>query len=101
MRVIAVKTLRDFWLRYPDSQQGLRAWYEEAVASSWRTPAEVKAVFANASILQNGRTFFNISGNKYRLVVDIAYRVQLIFIKFIGTHQQYDKIDAQTVDWED
>lgn len=101
MRVIAVKTIRDFWVRYPDSQQGLRAWYEEAVSATWRTPAEVKATFATASILQNGRTVFNISGNKYRLVVDIAYRVQLIFIKFIGTHKQYDKIDAQNVEWED
>lgn len=99
MRVIAVSALREFWRSHPPAQQPLRAWYAEVSDARWLGPADVKASFGSSSILQRNRVVFNIAGNKYRLVVDIAYKVQVVFIKFIGTHSQYDKIDAQTIDW--
>jgi mRNA interferase HigB len=101
MRVIARKTLRDFWERGPqfaDSKGPLEAWFAEAVAAQWRTPMEVKDQFKNASILKSGRVVFNIGGNKYRLVVAIHYRAEpgIVFVRFIGTHAEYDEIDAET-----
>lgn len=73
------------------------AWYRETLKSDWSTPSEVKAQFASASILRDGRVVFNIAGNKYRLVVWINYAYHVVYIRFIGTHKQYDKIDAQTI----
>lgn len=99
MRVIAVSALREFWITHPAAEQPLRAWYDEVVAADWAGPADLKVNFGSASILQSGRAVFNIAGNKYRLVVAIAYRLQVVFIKFIGTHAQYDKINAQTIEW--
>lgn len=100
MRVIAIKTLRDFWAAYPDSEQPLLAWYDEASKATWNQPADIKAHYANASILKNRRVVFNIKGNDYRLIVAIAYKVGLVYIKFIGTHTQYDAIDAETVEMD-
>lgn len=100
MRVIAIKTLRDFWAAYPDSEQPLLAWHDEASKASWNQPADIKAHYANASILKNRRVVFNIKGNGYRLIVAIAYKVGLVYIKFIGTHTQYDAIDAETVEMD-
>lgn len=100
MRVIARRTLRDFWEggpAYADAEGPLRSWYAEARRAGWRTPADVKARYANASVLQAGRVVFNIGGNKYRLVVQINFTYQMIYVRFIGTHAQYDAIDAQTV----
>lgn len=97
MRIIARKTLIEFWTANPRSEEQLRAWYAEAAAASWTTPAVVKTKYGNASILKDGRVVFNICGNEYRLVVRINYDFYTIYIRFIGTHQEYDKIDAQTI----
>jgi mRNA interferase HigB len=100
MRIIAKRTLREFWESVPqhtDSEEPLKAWYREAKQAIWLTPADVKAQYCNASILKNNRTVFNIAGNKYRLVVEINYPAQIIFIRFIGTHQEYDKIDVEII----
>lgn len=98
MRVIAVSTLKAFWEQYPDSEIPLKAWLEEAHAAQWQQPADIKARFGHASILKNRRVVFNIKGNDYRLVVAVAYRFQALYIKFVGTHQQYDAIDVLTVE---
>lgn len=98
MRVIAVSTLRAFWVLHPDAEQPLRAWYEEASHATWLQPADIKLQFRHASILKNKRVVFNIKGNDYRLIVAIAYRLQVVYVKFVGTHQEYDAIDAETVD---
>ena len=98
MRLIALSTLKSFWLRHPDSEQALKAWHEEAVLASWTQPADIKALYRSASILKNRRVVFNIKGNDYRLIVAVAYRLQIVYVKFIGTHEEYDQIDAQTID---
>jgi mRNA interferase HigB len=100
MRVIAVKTLREFWRRHADAEQSLRAWHDEACNANWTQPADIKALYRNASILKNRRVVFNIKGNDYRLVVALAYNTRIVFVKFVGTHAQYDAIDAQTVEPE-
>lgn len=97
MRVIAKKMLRDFWEKYADSEQQLKTWYKEASKANWSNPNEIKKEYAKASILKGGRVVFNIVGNKYRLVVDINYERQWIFIRFIGTHNEYDKIEADKI----
>ena len=100
MRVIAIKTLRQFWESKPEfADKGpIEAWYAEAVAAKWLTPPDVKAKYMNASILQNSRVVFNIGGNKYRLLVHIHYKAEpgIVFVRFVGTHAEYDKIDALT-----
>lgn len=100
MRVISVSTLKAFWEQpqYQDSEQPLRAWYAEMNQGSWTTPAQLKAQYGNASILKSGRVVFNIKGNDYRLVVSVAFAFGAMYVKFIGTHKQYDQIDANTVE---
>jgi mRNA interferase HigB len=100
MRIIAVSQLKNFWQRYPDSEQPLLAWIDEARKASWSTPSDIKAHFAFASILKSRRVVFNIKGNDFRLIVAVAYRFGAIYIKFVGTHKQYDAIDADTVEME-
>jgi len=99
MRVIAFRTLREFFEKpeYSDAEVSLRVWYHEAKMAEWNNSNELKQQYQNASILGNGRVVFNIKGNDYRLVVAIDYEFQVIFIRFIGTHAQYDKIDAKTI----
>ena len=99
MRVIAKSTLRKFWEqpRYGDSQGPLEAWHEEALRAAWNSPQAVKAQYGNASICRNNRVVFNIGGNKYRLVVEMQYRVGIAWVKFVGTHAQYDRIDVENV----
>ena len=95
MRVIAKRTLREFWQsspKYATAQGSIEAWHAEVSKASWRTPQEVKAQYRSASILKGGRVVFNLAGNKYRLVVSIDYTRQTCFVKFIGTHEQYDDI---------
>jgi len=99
MRVIAVKTLRDYWEAFPDAKEPLLAWYEEAEAAHWNNPNELKQQYRNASILTDKRVIFNIHGNSYRLIVDIEYRLMIVFIVWFGTHKQYDKIDAKKVSY--
>lgn len=99
MRVIAKRTLREFWqtAEHQAAQGPLEAWYDIAINACWQTPADIKAQFRNASILKNNRVVFNIKGNDYRLVVSINYVAQIIFVKFVGTHSQYDQIEAETI----
>lgn len=97
MRVIAKRSLREFWEVYPDSEQQLMSWYREAKKANWSNPNEIKAKYASASILQNGRVVFNICGNKYRLVVEINYAKGWVFVRFVGTHKQYDSIDVNNI----
>ena len=96
-RIIAKRTLREFWERNSDSEQYLKTWYETAKSSNWTTPAEVKKTFVNASILKDSRVVFNIKGNSYRLIVKFNYERQWAFIRFVGTHAEYDKINADTI----
>jgi len=97
MRVIAKKILREFWEKHSDSEQQLKTWYKESSKAKWTNPTEIKSEYSKASILKSGRVVFNICGNKYRLIVDINYERQWVFIRFIGTHSDYDKIDADKI----
>ena len=97
MRIFARATLRDFWAQYPETEQYLKTWFETASNSHWKTPNDVKHNYANASILKDSRIVFNVCGNSYRLVVKFNFEKQWIFIRFIGTHSQYDKINANTI----
>ena len=99
MRIIAKKTLVDFWEHpnHRDAEQPLKAWYAEAKHADWKTPAEIKAHYRNASIVGDNRVVFNIAGNKYRLVVKFHYNTGIGYIRFVGTHGEYDQIDVETV----
>ena len=99
MRIFSRKTLREFWElpNYANSEQPLKAWYDEATKASWKTPNEIKAHYKSASILQDSRVVFNIHGNTYRLIIKINYDFGVIYIRFIGTHEEYDKINANEV----
>jgi mRNA interferase HigB len=97
LRVIAKKILRDFWAKHTDSEQQLKTWFKEASKASWNIPADIKSAYTRVSILKSGRAVFNICGNKYPLVVDINYMRKWVFIRFIGTHKEYDKIDADKI----
>ena len=100
VRIIALSTLKTFWAENPeslDAKEPILAWHRQALHANWDSPADVKQDFRNASILKDGRVVFNIAGNKYRLVVWINYAYRVVYIRFIGSHTQYDKIDAQTI----
>lgn len=99
MRIIAIRTLRDFWEqpKYADAEQPLKAWYAEAKQANWNGPDDIKARYRHASILKNSRVVFNIGGNKYRLVVWVNYDYKKLFIRFVGTHKEYDNINADEV----
>ena len=98
MRVIALKYIRDFYRRRPDAAPVFKAWTKEARRASWKSPQDIKQRYANASFLKGNRVVFNLKGNDYRLVVAVAYRFEAVYIKFIGTHSEYDAIDAATVE---
>ncbi|MGF1455878.1 MAG: type II toxin-antitoxin system HigB family toxin [Alphaproteobacteria bacterium] len=100
MRVIALKTLREYGERVPEASTSLYAWYHEVEAAEWKTPADIKEKYRSASILKGGRVVFNIAGNKYRLVVGVNYEIGIVFIKFVGTHAEYDKINAEEVQYD-
>lgn len=93
-------TLIDFWRRYPGSEASLRNWLTAARSANWRKPADLKAYDRSVSFVGNNRAVFNISGNQFRLVVSVAYGFDAMYIKFIGTHAEYDRIDAATVDMD-
>jgi mRNA interferase HigB len=95
--IISRKTLREFGERFPDAKDALDSWYAEVKAAVWRDPSDIKAQYRNASILKGGRVVFNICGNKYRVIVKINYPISVIYIRFVGTHKDYDAIDAETV----
>lgn len=96
-RIFAKRTLREFWEKHASSEQYLKTWYDTAMNSNWHSPHDVKNTYANASILKNERIVFNIKGNDFRLVAKFNFDKQWIFIRFIGTHAEYDKIDANTI----
>lgn len=97
MHIITFKRLRTCWERYSDTEQPLRAWYSHVKHANWKTPQDIKRDFASASILANNRVVFNIKGNSYRLVVKLEYQMGKVFIRFVGTHGQYDDIDATII----
>lgn len=97
MRIIAKRTLREFWERYPSAEEPLLAWYREVLKEDWDTPAKMKEKYGNASIVGDNRVVFNIKGNDYRLVVKINYSYRVIYVRFVGTHAEYDAIDVEEV----
>lgn len=97
MRIIARRTLREFWEQHPDAEQALQAWYHDAKDARWTSPTDVKRMYTTASILADNRVVFNIRGNQYRLIVAINYAYGIVYIRFIGTHKAYDNVDATTV----
>jgi len=96
-RIFAKGTLREYWEKHPDTEQYLKTWYDTAMSSDWKIPADVKQTYANASILKDSRIVFNIKGNSYRLIAKFHFEKQWIFIRFIGTHNEYDNINANTI----
>ena len=96
-RIFAKSTLREFWEKFPDSEQYLKTWYDTAMSSNWKSPSDVKQTYASASILKDSRIVFNIKGNTYRLVAKFNFEKQWIFIRFIGSHKDYDRINANTI----
>lgn len=97
MRIIARRTLREFWEVHPDAEEPLRTWYTYVLQADWHTPSDVKRIFRTASFVGNDRVVFNIKGNRYRLVVVVVYRHHAVYIRFIGTHRDYNDIDVATV----
>ena len=97
MRIIAKGTLRDFWELFPDAEESLLAWYREAEKADWEPPARVKAQYRNASIVGGNRVVFNIKGNDYRLLVKINYRYRVVYVRFVGSHAEYNKINVEEV----
>jgi mRNA interferase HigB len=99
MRIIAVSALREFWSRpgRQDAEQPLRAWVHIVRAADWSRPTDIKRLFNSADVLANDRVVFDIRGNKYRLVAAVHYRGKRIYVRFIGTHAEYDEIDATTI----
>jgi mRNA interferase HigB len=97
MRIIAKRALREFWERHPDAEEPLLAWYREVEREDWDTPVKVKAKYRGASIVGNSRVVFNIKGNDYRLVVKINYLYRVVYVRFVGTHAEYDTIDVEEV----
>ena len=98
MRIVAITTLQAFWEKHPDAKAPLQAWYALASRAKWQSPSDIKAAYRHASFIANERVVFNIKGNDFRLIVAIAYKVQYVYVKFIGTHAEYDKVDAASVD---
>lgn len=97
MRIFSRRTLRDYWTRHADAQEPLAAWHKQVERADWSKPADVTELFPTASILPNNRVVFRISGNSYRLVVEIFYEGRMVFVKFVGTHAEYDRINAEEV----
>jgi len=97
MRIIAKSTLRAFWEKHPDAETPLKTWYKIVEKQNWKSTQDIKKLFGSASIITSNRVVFNIKGNDYRLVVYIVFSIQKIFIRFVGTHKQYDKIDIKSI----
>jgi mRNA interferase HigB len=97
MRIISRKTLREFWGKHTDAQQALQSWYADVKQAQWSSPADIKEMYRSASILTNNRAVFNVKGNRYRIVVTVNYKFEIVYIRFVGTHTEYNKIDATTI----
>nr|WP_240196706.1 type II toxin-antitoxin system HigB family toxin [Stenotrophomonas lactitubi] len=93
-----MSTLRRYWERFPECEQPLKAWHDEARRAAWASPHDIRSCYASASFIGSSRVVFNIKGNSHRLIVDVTYQRQMIYIKFIGTHAEYDRIDVATVE---
>lgn len=100
MRIIAVSTLREYWLKNKKAEQPLKSWIQETKHSVWSSSSELKGKYRNASIITSKRVVFNIKGNDYRLIVDIEYRLKIVFIVWVGSHSQYDKINVKKVQYD-
>ncbi len=97
MRIIARRTLREYWEKHPSAEQALKSWFREASGADWNGPEDVKRRYRHASIVGGNRVIFNICGNKYRLIVQINYSFKIVYVRFVGTHAAYDKVNAETV----
>ena len=97
MRIISRRILREFWIKHPDATIPLETWFHDVEQATWNGPADIKNVYRNASFIENNRVVFNIKGNHYRLVVLVIYQHGVIYIRFVGTHAEYDRIDATTI----
>ncbi len=97
MRIISRKALREFWEKHPDTRQSLQAWYADVKRANWGSPSDIKRTYRNASIIANNRVIFNIKGNRYRVIVAVQYEFGIVYIRFVGTHSEYDTVDAATI----
>jgi mRNA interferase HigB len=97
MRVISRIKLREFWRDHPDAESSLESWFIDVKHADWKNPTDIKNVYRNASFVANNRVVFNIKGNQYRIIVAVHYGNRIVYVRFIGTHQQYDEIDAKTI----
>ncbi|MDB5850025.1 MAG: putative rane protein [Rhodoferax sp.] len=98
MHLVSMPPLLAFGAKHPAAKQALSAWCDEVRRANWRQPTDITAQFAAASILKNRRVVFNVKGNQYRIVAAVAYRTGFVYVKFIGSHTQYDAIDAETIE---
>ncbi|MCQ3936204.1 MAG: type II toxin-antitoxin system HigB family toxin [Chloroflexi bacterium] len=97
MRIISRKILREFWEKHPDVRQPLQAWFADVKHADWKKPSDIKSVYRNASFLSGNRVVFNIKGNDYRIIVVVQYRHGIVYVRFVGTHKEYDRVDAKTI----
>ena len=97
MRIISRRSLKEFWEKHPDAQQALQTWHTDVSRANWQSPTDIKAIYRNASFLANNRVVFNIKGNQYRIIVVIVYRAGIVYIRFVGTHAEYDRTEAESV----
>jgi len=97
MHIISRRTLIEFWQKHPDAEEPLKAWFVYVKSAKWKNTAEIRSMFSHADFLENGRVCFNIGGNKYRLIVKVVYKLKRVYIRFIGTHAKYDRVDANKV----
>ena len=97
MRVIAINTLKEFWNKHADAEQPLKEWYVKTCRANWKTLADMKNDFNSVDYVGNQRCVFNIKGNNYSLVVAVKFTPGLIYIRFVGTHDEYDRIDVSTI----
>ncbi len=97
MRIIAKRTLREFWATHADAEQPLLDWYDVVIVQEWVSPNDVKKTYGNASIINSNRVVFNVKGNDYRLITHIDYVFGMVFILWMGTHREYDSVNAKTI----
>jgi mRNA interferase HigB len=97
MRIISRRILREFWEKHPDASVPLQTWFHDVERSTWESPVDIKKNYQNASFIANNRVVFNIKGNHYRLVTVVVYQYGVVYVRFVGTHAEYDQIDAATI----
>ena len=97
MRIISRRFLRDFWEKHPDATIPLKTWFHDVERAEWNSPSDIKEIYRNASFVTNNRVVFNIKGNRYRLVVVVVYQHGVVYIRFVGTHEEYNHVDAATI----